>query len=1263
MKLILCALLGILLSTAVVAQDQLTDACSDLLVPPGTSAVIDCGIHADGYTYQWTSQEPHWLSYLSDTEAASPRLHAPENGASPELIYHRTVYDENGVSVNQSTVSVTLQQVWPQATRKVNLNASGPPDLGYQISGVDSFNESTLELQKITYPDELPFLQCASQITVDSGGLAEIPCTGLHQSGGLLKYHLSFDWPPYSKTEILPEGEFVYMIRAPVIEQAASVQLMEVSVDVPDVGQIVTEQVEIHVVNRSPNLQCENITVNAGNQTPIPCSVSLPQVAQFQLLSDLTSPEVYDDWPIITVPDVYQDTSIVMTVRAFGEGGSVTESDFSLNVQPFQTPLDFEIDCTADSNPLPYKEYEGGGPKLLNVQCGIVDGPTKTLVYTLSAEGNTDLDILSIIKRADNGDPTSDGFEIPLPPSVDKDELYAIRFLATTDDQETASYLVEINILEKPDIKVTCESVPPVRTGDPPLSLNCTPSTDLAHLRAPLDFHFDWTSEDDPSRDLLRGDIDGGVPEFIVPKSEDQDEPRATYTYMVTASAPDESDTTDPQLTPTPVTVIVDKYSGKLSLRCTSPIEVFTGDPDFPLPCSVGGDVQGIEYKWDLTEGPTDQLTAGTPPIFSVPASVDDTESSYTYDISVEAPFYDPSDPESVEIIVTQRPQLLIECQDDETVRTGAPPETLSCTASVDPVQDPPLKYVWKWESDNGRPLLSGDLRSAMPVFNVPADQVEPSVNYTFMVTATAPNVTPPVNPETFTVTVEKYPISLECPEELVVMAGMPPERIVCTVSSDEDASLEYVWQWTPTERLSDTSTGSPLFDVPSRQRAYSRDYQYTVTVSAERGISAQTSVLVTVLSSAEDPSEQVEVSVSELDFGVVGPRGQIMLDPATELISGLVYDGAQSHSGRMTILARDSVLVSMEQLPSVVLRHINTGREVMLMPQLANSGSCTTFSANTQASRIIQILMSPEDCHVFRIGGTIALEQAEPGMYSGKVPVALTINELDQLHTIPVVLTVEAERRVVLLGPDGVEFRAASATGTPLDWEQRISIQPQVAALGPQDRSGTFEITNPSVYPMEVEVSMEFGYRETQGRERFSVGVTRQEIVQGDLSTIVAVNPTVVLLSPGETQSIHYGIHEGVQMTQRGYVGLFNFTVTPREFVNQQQSPTSTNARVTFQAPGIYTSGPSALQASVESMTESDIVLLVETDQVPFYGEVVVQDDSGNELGQSQILVYTRSRVRIKLDSEPTDGLTLRFATLIPNQRSPSNIYIPSTH
>ncbi|MXW31712.1 MAG: hypothetical protein F4Z62_01180 [Rhodothermaceae bacterium] len=1168
MRVVLCIWFGMFFAVIAFAQSRLEMCQSNLRVTSGTTVVIDCGGQTQGNTYRWTSSDPSWLTHLSDVDVASPHFHAPVNVELPlQLKYERLTFDGEGELLDQAFVMIIVQESQGSGSGRIKdrrLGERGWIDLDrMRIEGSWTGSREELAGADDAVSDRVPFLRCRSPITVGSGELVEIPCTGLHPSGGLLEYRVEFDWPPYSETKILGDGSFEYAIRAPEIQGAASVQILEIFAEMPGTGHLVSERIELHVVNRTPKLLCEDVMVDeGGEEIDVPCSVMGGEAARIQILSELMPLGIHSDWPMIPIPEVGRDTSFTVTTRVFGaEGGSVVEADFVVRVRQASIPLNFDVNCDSDAGGLSYVEYEGAAVSELTVSCEVEGEVQEKLVWIWSALGATPWEpLLDGIILDDDMKPTVVKFSLLELEEVNTDVSWSFSLVVTADESDgggVARKTVDIKILEKPDISIACESAQ-VRTGDPPLKLECTPSLDMPHRDQPLKYEWTWDSEN--GLGLLSGDLDSGMPVFNVP--EDQDPPTVEYTYQVTASA----ENTDPPQNPTTLTVTVEKYLGKLALGCTSPIELYAGDPDYPLECVISNvDVTDPEWTWQLQEGPQDRLiagAAGAPPIFQPPESVAAQE-TYKYNIQVSAPFYDASESESVEIIVLKRPVL-----------------------------------------------------------------------------------------------------SLDCPEEVVVTVGMPPQRIMCSVTNDQDLALEYAWQWMPTERLSDSSTGSPLFDVPLSQRSYSRTYPYTVTVSAEHAISAEASVDVIVLDPSEEPEGQLEVSSSALDFGVAHPAGEVSMDPATQQLSGMVYEMEQSNVGRMMIQARDSVTVSVEHLQSAVLRHVDSGRELALLPRIAYSPSCTMFAANAQASRIVQTLLEPGDCHVLRIGGTIALAQAEPGVYSGRVSIVLTVNGLDQLHTVPVELTVEPQRRVVLLGPDGVRFRAAQSPMASLGWEQHISIQPQVAILDHLNRTGTFELTNPSIYPMEVEVSTEFGYREAQGEERFSVGVTDQEVSQGDLSAHVTVYPRIILLSPGESQPVHYAIPDHAQMQSRGYAGQFNFTVTSREFIDQTQSPTSVQAaRITFQAPGVYIPGPgpAVLRASVESTADEAVVILIETATIPFYGEVIVSDDSGDELGRSELLVYTRSRVRIPLKSTDVDGFTLRFESLTPNQRSPSDVHIPS--
>ncbi len=1127
MRYVVCLFTGILFITVAAQGQYRSEGCpSSQRVIAGMSSLIDCALQTEFHTYQWTSKDPSWLAYLSDVTAAAPHFHAPVDVEMPyHIVYGRLVFNDEGAVVDQGVISISVHRSGESVVLEGVQRSSSGGTASMEISS-DGMSEPA--------ESELPFLRCVPQITVSSGQMVEIPCTGLHSSGGLLEYRVELDWPPHSETKFLGVGAFNYSVRAPVIHEAASVRMLDIFVQVPGAEQEVSVPVEVHVVNRAPMLTCEDLVIDEAVDTEIPCSTTSEQAVRVQLISQpaLIQPRIYDHWPRLMIPEVERDTSFAVTVRAFAEN-QVVQRVFTVMVRNTSGSMDFGIEC----NPVRREVYEGD--TAFDIVCGTIDSPTDELSWSWSAEGDTPLELLEPYLIGDDlGTAT---FHVPK--DVTQDTFYEYTVTATHDDAGTSNrVIISITVLEKPDIAVVCEDSR-ARTGDPPLRLMCTASNSKG---IPLTYQWHWM----PSERL--SDPAVATPSFEVPA--DQQELVQDYMYEVTASA----DFADPPAAPTQVVVTVLKNLGPLSVNCNSPIEVYAGSPEVPLDCSIPAPVPpDLVWTWELANGTEDLLVqsiGGAPPVFHTPSLVTST-TTWTYLLQVDAPpHYEISVPQQVEIIVLARPVL-----------------------------------------------------------------------------------------------------SLECPESVEVTVGQSPQPIACRVTNDQDLDLAYRWRWTPPTRLSDAAAASPLFEVPLRQRAVSLTYPYTVTVWADLTDPVEASVEVTVLNPATLPSEVMEVTTSSLDLGVGGPQGQVVLDPATEQISGQIYEGAPN-AGRMMLRAQESVTVSLEQLPSVVLHHSEEDRTLTLVPEWAYSESCVQFLANTQASQTIQVRLDPGDCHVIRIGGTASLEGAAPGTYSGYAAVVLRLNEVEEIYTIPVTLTVEAARQVVVLGPSGV--RLEPAQGTTLSREERIQIWPQVAVFESGLRRATFELHNPSLYPMEVEVSTTFGYREHG--DSGSILVVDPGMGPGNLVTALSVYPGIVVLLPGETKQVQSAVTG--PMEERGYAGMFNFTVTPRSYIDQLRTPGPAGpARIVFQIPALYIpdSEPALLRADMESQTEEALIVVFETDTVPFYGQVLVFEDGGREVGRSDLLVVTRSRVRIALETRSQEPFRLKFVPYPPNLRPPVDVYL----
>jgi len=1119
-------------ASVVLGQHSSGGCPSEVRVPAGSSTVVDCVPGADfrGKRYRWTSPDPSWLEYLSDAAAASPRFHAPVDAEMPyHVAYRRLVFDEEGAVVDRGLVSIIVHRADGGAKR--SRASEVPAGMGAEVGELAAAYES------VPVAREAPFLRCVPRTTVSSGEMAEIPCTALHATEKLLAYRVAFDWPPYSETRLLGAGTFDYLVRVPVIDGPASVRMLEIFAQVPGGEQEVSARVEVHIVNRTPTLTCENLIVEEAVEAAIPCSVTSERPVRMQVLSDRGPRGIHDHWPSLVIPEVDQDTSFSVTVRVF-DATRVEEEEFMVKVRNTSDPMELRIECDP-----PQREVYEGAPAF-RITCKTISGPTAELSWTWSAEGETPIEALEL-------DLTGNDFRTAtfhVPEEVTQDTFYEYTVTATHDDEGASNRVsIFITVLEKPDIAVVCEEPASPRTGDPPLQLVCTASNSKG---LPLTYRWSWTPIS-PTPIGLLSDPAAATPRFEVPT--DQTELVQAYVYEVTASA----EFADPPEVPTRLTVTVFRNLGPLGLVCGSPVEVYAGSPEVQLDCSVPDPVPpDIAWSWQLVGGGEDLLVQGTdgvPPIFRTPASVA-RATTWTYLLQVDAPpHYETSEPQTVEITVRKRPVL-----------------------------------------------------------------------------------------------------SLECPREVAFTVGQSPQPIACRVTNDQELDLAYTWRWTPPTRLSDPAVATPLFEVPLHQRAISRTYPYTVTVQADHAAPVEAFVEVTVLNPAALPSEVMEVTTSRLELGVVGPQGQVVLDPTTAQVSGQHYAGAP-HAGRMMLQAQDSVTLSLEQLSSVVLHHAEEDRVLTLMPQWSYSESCVQFSANIQTSQIVQARLEPGDCHVLRIGGTASLEGAVPGTYSGEAAIVLTLNEVEELYTIPVTLTVEAARQVVVLGPSGA--RIQSAPNAALYGEERVHIWPQVAVFGPETRHMTFELHNPSPYPMEVEASTTYGYREH--RDTGSVLVTDPGSGPGDLATALSVYPGMVVLLPGETKQVQAAITEPVE--ERGHAGMFNFTVTPRSYIDQRRTPAPAGpARITFQAPGVYVPdrSPEPLRAHLESRTEEALIVVFETDTVPFYGQVLVLEDSGRELGRADLLVVTRSRVPIALEASPQEPFRLKFVPYPPNQSTPADVH-----
>ena len=187
--------------------------------------------------------------------------------------------------------------------------------------------------------------------------------------------------------------------------------------------------------------------------------------------------------------------------------------------------------------------------------------------------------------------------------------------------------------------------------------------------------------------------------------------------------------------------------------------------------------------------------------------------------------------------------------------------------------------------------------------------------------------------------------------------------------------------------------------------------------------------------------------------------------------------------------------------------------------------------------------------------------------------------------------------------------------------------------------------------------MSARFGYTEAteEGREVTVENAADSDL--GDLSSVVDIHPSVLVLQPGEKGLVRYGIREEVlsSLSEKGYAAFFDVVSEPRQYIRSDRMPEEVTgertARVTMRVPGVYVPGEGASQlratlVSISFVGSMSATFLLETEDHPFVGEVVAYDGDGRELGRRETLVYTRSRVRVPLSRQPDEETVfLRFA------------------
>ena len=801
--LVVCTWIGLCNSAA---MGQIHDGCASLNIELGETAKISCPVEP-GQIYRWESDRVETLALLSDPSDPEPVVQIPHGlDYVGMLTFYRVRLDTQGKELARDVVMVMVTSGMDQLCEEMD------PEFGHGIGRPDCIpRRDRLEIDRVRgsvnrYPAQSfspggvedgislagPALQCISDLTVESGEEGVVVCEGRSGSSSMLQYTATFDWPPYHQTTMLEAGSIEYVVKAPSIEDATDQRRLDIVVQDLATGATATQTIQVQVVNSSPVFECQDMELEERQRGALSCS-EVPGM-RYQVLPQAGGEDlprgVFDDMPIIEAPSVDGDQQFSVLVRAIDEHSRrMVQRTMMLTVrdrtapiaatQPFD-PQILQLEC----DPVRVEVFEGGPP--VEISCSVTSGTVEDNSWVWSCIRPDRTEACSRVTF--HASPSIVTFTPPANVNLEANEpgveyLYSVAVSGVneeTGEQENAKEEIIIIVKEKPDIVVEC---PPLRAraGDPPLPVGCSAQNELGVER---EYEWDWWAINTADQARIHSESASGddwSALFDVPVFQPVRE--RVYEYAVVVSAADADAPADPAR----LLITTEAVFGTLTLACIDPPFVYEGSGNFELDCLAEGadDESVIEWSWTPVSGTEDRLVqnpdGNSAPIFTVPETVTSAVEYYEYLLVAGADYYNSSEPALVRIEVRERPRLALQCENSVRVNVSAPPRRLFCEVSAsDP--DFVIEASWQWTPDE----MLTEADTPTPLFVVPVEQREASIDYPLVVEVSAPQAIPTseevvvtvINPgagQAFQLAVSTSPIDLGTLTEADGVGGVDP--------------------------------------------------------------------------------------------------------------------------------------------------------------------------------------------------------------------------------------------------------------------------------------------------------------------------------------------------------------------------------------------------------------------------------------------------------------------------------------------------------
>ena len=1202
--------------------------------------------NSPAYEYAWTSRgAAEDADLLSRTDISSPTFDVPA-AVDADRAYEyavRVTAANADAGVARVTVTVLNQPAIAVVCTNPDPVYEGSPDIALSCRASGALGVSG-----------------ASSASGASGALGDAPLyeyawTALRNTRSVADTDMLSRTDISSPTFFVPaavEADRAYEYAVRVTAANAEAGTAEVTVRVLNTGVVAlscANPAPVYEGSGDLVLSCSATGAPAGSEYAYSWEAfhktSGPTDGRFLSATDVASPTFY-------VPeDVPQTTRYAYRVTARADHASPATADVTVTV------LDSGVLTLSCVNPAPV--YEGSPDVALH--CTASGGPGgpdgSTYEYAWSPLGNTSgTPDTGLLSATDIASPT-----FAVPAEVDRDATYAYLVTVSAEHAEAATAEVRVTVLNKPALALACVNPAPVYEGSPDVALNCS----ATGAPAGSEYEYVWSplrnTSGPPDTGLLSA-TDIASPTFAVPAEVDVD---ATYAYLVTVSA-EHAEIATGEVT---VTVL---NKGALSLVCVNPAPVYEGAPDVALDCSASGgagapDGSAYEYLWtalpNTSAAPdTDMLSATdiASPTFAVPEAVDADE-TYEYLVTVSAENADPATAE-VTVTVLNKGALALVCVNPAPVYEGAPDVVLNCSAAGGSGAPDGSAYEYLWTAlHNTSAAPDTDLLSATdiasPTFAVP-EAVDVDETYEYLVTVSAENAEDATAEVLVTVLNSIPPVAFSTiPSDLGVWISASSLRFGVQ-SSGSQVTLDAL-----TDRIS-TSVAGP-YHVGRMTLAPEGDLAFDE--NAEVALSIELVTPVTLRRMADATLGDVTLADAIL--------GDATLDGVT--LGDATLGDATLGNVTLGDAALGDVTLGDATLTDATLDNATLadaadepgagGHALTLSPSWSMAESCEQLSSQSIPGLYTEVRMSGSDCRLLLFGGDLDLTDAPSGRYVGTIDVIFRTVSGEETHLVPVSVEVIPAPRVIAIGPGGVRFDTSRELPAGLTPEQTVRIYPDVAYLTEEAPSGVFELSNPSLIPLEISVSSRFGYVEATEDGREAVVEDPSSSRLGDLSGLVEMYPQSLVLLPGEQRVVRYGVREDSlaalkATSEAGYAAFFEIASAPRQYIRAdwlpEESTGGNTARVTMRVPGAYApeaASPSlrAELLSVSAGASPSVTFLLETEGAPFLGEVAAYDEDGREIGRSRTLVYTRSRVRLPLAWLPEgESIFLHFAPF----RAPSS-------